>query len=211
MAKAINKTKIVHSIPYYERTVVLNTTPAQLAFESAYRPCAKALQGLSSILPNMVSNKNELDAVYEAVENKLKEGLSEIREEANRIKKIAEDNGIELGKLKYTNSVSVNADLSSPRIDRYLQIIIELDELITLIHTAWFAGFIADDVKSALERRWRRKVISVAAEIKNISNRAFKAYTQKTKQNPSESDSKGTKESDTKEDIKEEEAEAKAA
>jgi len=56
---------------------------------------------------------------------------------------------------------------------------IELDDLICLVHSAWIAGFIADDAKSGLERQWRRKAVGVAAEIKNITNRAFRAHEKK--------------------------------
>jgi len=75
--------------------------------------------------------------------------------------------------------VTADAKLTCHKAGQYLQIITELDELICLVHSAWFAGFIADDVKSSMERKWRRKAIGVAAEIKNITNRAFKAHNNK--------------------------------
>lgn len=171
--------KIEFSNPYIQRVVLLNTTPAQLVFDTAFNECATSMRNLSAVLPNLIKDQTEMMAVNGAVEHLLNTALAELRNETARIKKIADDNGIEMGKLHYTNAVSVDANLTSPKIGQYLQIVIEMDELICLVHSAWFAGFITDDVKSSMERKWRRKAVGVAAQIKSITNRAFKAYNSK--------------------------------
>lgn len=174
------KRKIEFSNPFIQKTVSLNTTPAQLAFDTAFDDCAVSMRNLSAVLPTIVKNQSDMMAVNGAVDHLINNALAELRKEAAQIKKIADDNGIEMGKLSYTNAVSVDAKLTCHKAGQYLQIITELDELICLVHSAWFAGFIQDDVKSSMERKWRRKAIGVAAEIKNITNRAFKAHNSKT-------------------------------
>lgn len=171
--------KVNFSNPYVLKAVTLSTTPAQLAFDKAFDECAEAMRNLSSVLPVLVKNPSEMMAVNGAVDHLINNVLAELRKESAQIKKIADDNGIEMGKLKYTNMNQKSAKLTCNKAGQYLQVITELDELICLVHSAWFAGFIADDAKSSMERNWRRKVISVAADIKNITNRAFQAHNNK--------------------------------
>ncbi|TNC96497.1 MAG: hypothetical protein FD121_1112 [Gallionellaceae bacterium] len=173
------KRKVEFSNPYVLKVVPLSTTPAQLVYETAFDECAVSMRNLSSVLPTLVKNPSEMMAVNGAVDHLINNALAELRKEAAQIQKIADDNGIEMGKLNYTNVVQASAKLTCHKAGQYLQIITELDELICLVHSAWFAGFIADDAKSSMERKWRRKAIGVAAEIKNITNRAFKAHNNK--------------------------------
>ncbi|GAB5604896.1 hypothetical protein [Sideroxyarcus sp. TK5] len=173
------KRKIEFSNPYIQKTISLNTTPAQLAFDTAFDECAVSMRNLSAVLPTIIKNQSDMMAVNGAVDHLINKALAELRKVAAQIKKIADDNGIEMGRLSYTNAATVEAKLTCHKAGQYLQIITELDELICLVHSAWFAGFIADDVKSSMERKWRRKAIGVAAEIKSITNRAFKAHNNK--------------------------------
>jgi len=173
------KRKVEFSNPYVLKAVPLSTTPAQLVYETAFDECAVSMRNLSSVLPTLVKDHSDMMAVNGAVDHLINNALAELRKEAAQIKKIADDNGIEMGKLNYTNVVHASAKLTCHKAGQYLQIITELDELICLVHSAWFAGFIADDAKSSMERKWRRKAIGVAAEIKNITNRAFKAHNNK--------------------------------
>ncbi len=173
------KRRVEFSNPFILKTVLLSTTPAQLVYDTAFDECAVSMRNLSSVLPTLVKNQSDMMAVNGAVDHLINNALADIRKENARIKKIADDNGIEMGKLNYTNTVQVQAKLTCNKAGQYLQIIFEIDELICLVHSAWFAGFIADDAKSSLERLWRRKSIGVAAEIKNITNRAFRAHEKK--------------------------------
>ena len=172
--------KVKFSNPFMVREVTILTTPAQLVYQTSFDDCAASMRNLSSALPTLVKNPSEMMSVNGAVDQLIKNALAELRKEAARIKKIAEDNGIEIGKMNYTNAARLQAKLTCGKAGQYLQIISELDELICLVHSAWFAGFVADDAKSSLERQWRRKMIGVAAEIKNITNRAFKANAKQT-------------------------------
>lgn len=163
------------SNPFLVQEVRFNSSPAQSAFKSGYGDCDIALRGISAALPVIVKNENEIMAVSGAVDHLINGVFAEIRAEAARIKKISEDNGIELGMVNYTNALSFEVQITSSKSGQYLQMIRELDNLIGLLHAAWLAGFISDDQKAKLERQWRRKVLSVSSEIKEISIRAFRA------------------------------------
>jgi hypothetical protein len=173
--KATTKRKTDFSNPYVLKLVKLSTTPAQMVYEITFDECSGALRNLSSVLPTLLKNQTEMMTVNGVVDHLINNLLADLRKESARIKKIAEDNGIEIGKLHYTSVQEIQAKLTCNKAGQFLTVISELDDLICLVHSAWFAGFIADDVKSSLERQWRRKAVGVAAEIKNITNRAFRA------------------------------------
>lgn len=163
------------SNPFLVQEVRFNSTPAQSAFKVGYDDCDIALRGIGAALPVIIKNESEIAVINGSVEHLINSAFAEIRAESARIKKIAEDNGIELGKVGYTSALTFEVKVTSSKSGQYLQMLRELDSLIGLLHASWLAGFISDDQKAKMERQWRRKVLAVAAEIKNISIRAFRA------------------------------------
>ncbi len=179
--KAADKRKpLIFSNPFFMQDVKVSSTPAQAVFSEGFERCDTALRSLSVVLPVVLKSESEIMSVNGAVEHILNGAFRELRNEQARITKIAEDNGIEIGKLGYTNVVSFQAKISCGKAGQYLQLIRELDKLVESIHATWLIGFIADDAKSALERQWRRKAMSVVIEIETIAKRAFEA-AQKSK------------------------------
>ena len=76
------KRKIEFSNPYIQKTVSLNTTPAQLAFDTAFDECAVSMRNLSAVLPTIVKNQNDMMAVNGAVDHLINKALAELRKEA---------------------------------------------------------------------------------------------------------------------------------
>lgn len=174
--KAADKRKpLVFSNPFFVQDVKVSSTPAQAVFSDGFERCDAALRSLSVVLPAVLKSESEIMAVNGAIEHILNGAFRELRNEQARITKIADDNGIEIGKLGYTNVVSFEAKISCGKAGQYLQFIRELDKLVESIHATWLIGFIADDAKAALERQWRRKAMSVVSEIETIAKRAFEA------------------------------------
>jgi hypothetical protein len=169
------KRSVSFSNPFNVREVIFYTTPAQLVYETSFDACADSMRSLSAVLPSVAKNTGEMMAVNGAVDHLTNSAMAEIRKEVARIKKIAEDNGIQIERLSYSNSMRYPAKLTCSKASVYLQMILELDELMCLVHSAWFAGFIADDAKASLERQWRRKISGVSAEVQAIAARAFRA------------------------------------
>lgn len=169
------------SDPFLIQEVKINSSPAQTAFADGFERCDTALRGLSVVLPAVLKNEKEIKTVNDAVDHLLTSALNEIRGEQSRLQKIAEDNGIDGGQLNYTNIAKYQAKITCNKSGLYLQLVRELDKLIELVHALWLLGLIFNDARSALERQWRRKVLSVAAGVETIANRAFTA-AQKLKQ-----------------------------
>jgi hypothetical protein len=171
------------SNPFLTQDVKIHSSPAQAVFKNGYEKCDSALRSLSVVLPAVLKNDNEIMTVNGAVDHLINNAFANLRNESARLKKIAEDNGIEIGRVNYTNVTTYQAKITCNKSCQYLQMIRELDRLMELVHSTWLAGFIADDAKGALERQWRRKTLGVSAEISAILVRAFSA-AQKLKHDP---------------------------
>ncbi|RFC33902.1 MAG: hypothetical protein DID90_2727554935 [Candidatus Nitrotoga sp. LAW] len=163
------------SNPFLTQEVKIHSSPAQAVFENGYDKCDSALHSLSVVLPAVLKSDNEIMTVNGAVDHLINNAFANLRNESARLKKIAEDNGIEIGRVNYTNITTYQAKITCNKSGQYLQMIRELDRLMELVHSTWLAGFIADDAKGALERQWRRKTLGVSAEISAILARAFSA------------------------------------
>ena len=163
------------SNPFLTQDVKIHSSPAQAVFENGYEKCDSALHSLSVVLPAVLKNDHEIMTVNSAVDHLINNAIANLRNESARLKKIAEDNGIEIGRVNYTNVTTYQAKITCNKSGQYLQMIRELDRLMELVHSTWLAGFIADDAKGALERQWRRKTLGVSAEISAILARAFSA------------------------------------
>src|SRR3989339_326246 len=153
----------------------IHSSPAQAVFENGYEKCDSALRSLSVVLPAVLKSDNEVMTANGAVDHLINNAFANLRNESARLKKIAEDNGIEIGRVNYTNVTAYQAKITCNKSGQYLQMIRELDRLMELVHSTWLAGFIADDAKGALERQWRRKTLGGSAEITAILARAFSA------------------------------------
>ena len=164
---------VAFSNPFVAREVELDTTPAQLVYEQSFVECDAAMRKLSALMPIFIQNQSDAMVVNGVVNHLTNTVMAEIRAEVARINRVAEDNGIGIERLGYSNSMRYAAQLTCSKASVYLQIILNLDELVCLVHAAWFAGFIADEEKLALENKWRKKVFAVSSEIKTISDRAF--------------------------------------
>lgn len=163
------------SNPFLTQEVKIHSSPAQAVFENGFEKCDSALRSLSVVLPAVLKSDNEILTVNGAVDHLINNAFVNLRNESARLKKIAEDNGIEIGRVNYTNVTAYQAKITCNKSGQYLQMIRELDRLMELVHSTWLAGFIADDAKGALERQWRRKTLGVSAEISAILARAFSA------------------------------------
>jgi hypothetical protein len=180
------------SNPFLTQEVKIHSSPAQTVFENGYEKCDSALHSLSVVLPAVLKSDNEIMTVNGAVDHLINNAFANLRNESARLKKIAEDNGIEIGRVNYTNVTTYQAKITCNKSGQYLQMIRELDRLIELVHSTWLAGFIADDAKGALERQWRRKTLGVSAEISAILARAFSAAQKLKHDAQAESDQAAT-------------------
>ena len=192
MTRAPKRKSDEFSNPFLTQEVKIHSSPAQAVFENGFDKCDSALHSLSVVLPAVLKNDHEIMTVNSAVDHLINNAIANLRNESARLKKIAEDNGIEIGRVNYTNVTTYQAKITCNKSGQYLQMIRELDRLMELVHSTWLAGFIADDAKGALERQWRRKTMGISAEISAILARAFSAAQKLKHDAQAESDQAAT-------------------
>lgn len=161
------------SHPYITKEVLLSTTPAQSIFQNAFNDCAGWLGTLTLLLPIAVINEADKKFVNAVLDRQINGGIAAIRAEVARIKAIAEDNGVAVEAIGYSNALLQPAKITCGKAGQFLQLISEFDKLVSNIHWAWFAGFISDGEKAALELDWRKKILRISREIQSISSMTF--------------------------------------
>lgn len=90
-----------------------------------------------------------------------------------------ENPGVMDGLRGYTNSRTVEIQITSPRSIRFLAIIREFDQLIAAMDTLWLACII-DDTHYAVEAyQWKRRILRLAGQIRTLATRAILAARKK--------------------------------
>jgi hypothetical protein len=114
-----------------------------------------------TVVLRFIGTEEQAQAVETMVDDLLNKTLDEIRQEIARMKELSEANGCET-MIGYTNSRTVEIQITSPRSIRFLAIIREFDQLIAAMDTLWLACII-DDTHYAVEAyQWKRKILRLA-------------------------------------------------
>ncbi|MDO8293980.1 MAG: hypothetical protein Q7T29_14130 [Gallionella sp.] len=169
--------RLSNSRPFITQKAVLNSLHAQQIFERGYDMCANGLFSLTVVL-RFIGTEEQAQAVETMVDDLLNKALDEIRQEIARMKELSESNGCET-MISYTNSRTVEIQITSPRSIRFLAIIREFDQLIAAMDTLWLACLI-DDTHYAIEAyQWKRRILRVAGQIRSLATRAILAARKK--------------------------------
>ncbi|MBK8759119.1 MAG: hypothetical protein IPM03_01475 [Sulfuritalea sp.] len=169
--------RLSNSRPFITQKAVLNSLHAQQIFERGYDMCANGLFSLTVVL-RFIGTEEQAQAVETMVDDLLNKALDEIRQEIARMKELGESNGCET-MISYTNSRTVEIQITSPRSIRFLAIIREFDQLIAAMDTLWLACII-DDTHYAVEAyQWKRRILRLAGQIRTLATRAILAARKK--------------------------------
>ncbi|WP_424191371.1 hypothetical protein ACMYR3_08830 [Ampullimonas aquatilis] len=169
--------RLSNSRPFITQKAVLNSLHAQQIFERGYDMCANGLFSLTVVL-RFIGTEEQAQAVETMVDDLLNKALDEIRQEIARMKELSESNGCET-MISYTNSRTVEIQITSPRSIRFLAIIREFDQLIAAMDTLWLACII-DDTHYAVEAyQWKRRILRLAGQIRTLATRAILAARKK--------------------------------
>ena len=169
--------RLSNSRPFITQKAVLNSLHAQQIFERGYDMCANGLFSLTVVL-RFIGTEGQAQAVETMVDDLLNKALDEIRQEIARMKELSESNGCET-MISYTNSRTIEIQITSPRSIRFLAIIREFDQLIAAMDTLWLACLI-DDTHYAIEAyQWKRRILRVAGQIRTLATRAILAARKK--------------------------------
>lgn len=166
-----------NSRPFLTQKALLNSLHAQQIFERGYEMCANALFSLSVVLRFIGTEEQaqEVDAMVDAL---IDQALDGIQKESARLKEIAESNGIETT-IGYTSAKTVDVQITSPRSIKYLAIIREFDGMMANMDALWLSCVITDTQYARGVYEWKRRILRLAGQIRQIATRAVLAARRK--------------------------------
>ncbi len=166
-----------NSRPFLTQKALLNSLHAQQIFDRGYEMCANALFSLSVVLRFIGTEEQaqEVDAMVDALIN---HALEDIHKESLRLKEIAESNGIETT-IGYTSAKAVDVQITSPRSIKFLAIIREFDSMMANMDALWLSCVITDTQYARGVYEWKRRILRLAGQIRQIATRAVLAARRK--------------------------------
>jgi hypothetical protein len=166
-----------NSRPFLTQKVVLSSLHAQQVFDRGYEMCANALFSLSVVL-RFIGSEAQAQEVDALVDGLIDQGLGDLRQESRRLREVAESNGIE-NAIGYTSAKTVEVQITSPRAIRYLAIIGEFDGMLALMDALWLSSVVTDSQYARGVYEWKRRILRLAGQIRQIASRAVLAARRK--------------------------------
>ncbi|MCZ2150000.1 MAG: hypothetical protein LC126_19750, partial [Bryobacterales bacterium] len=96
------------SHPYFTQKIKLHSFHAQQAFDRGFELCANAIFSLSVVL-RIIGTDEQAHEVEGLVDERLNKMFEDMRNEASRLDKMAEANGIEFKGIDYSHPKEVEA------------------------------------------------------------------------------------------------------
>ena len=143
---------------------MLNSLHAQQVFDRGYQTCANALFSLSVVL-RFIGTEAQAEKVDALVDNLIDQSLEEIRGESRRLKELADSNGIETT-IGYTSAKTIDVQITSPGAIRYLDALL----LSCVVTDSQYARGVYE---------WKRRVLRLAGQIRQMPTRAVLAARRK--------------------------------
>jgi hypothetical protein len=165
------------SRPSVKRKVTLNSRHAQQTFKRAFETASRAFYSLDVIL-RIIGTEENAREVETVVEKLLTEVATELTNEAGRMDRLLEDNGI-VGEVNYNNPVVVEVEITTPNAHRFLGMIQEMDRLIARIELLWLSQALNNAQHSNGAYMWQRRLIRTAGKLRDIAQRAVAAAKRK--------------------------------
>lgn len=176
-----------NSRPYVVQEIPLQSFHAQQIFRRGFDVYTQSIYSLSVVL-RAIADENQVREMEGLIDDKLNKAQDDIRNEMARLEKVAENNGITLEKVNYSQPTAVEAKISSHRSARYANIIREFDALIAKLDALWLSGMIPDNEYSRILYEWKRRIIKMASHTSGIVRQAMISAGKKTRRENSDDD-----------------------
>jgi len=173
--------KTAGSRPYMSQKLPLQSFHAQQTFKRGFDVYTESIYSLSVVL-RAFADEYQVREMEGLIDEKLSKAQADIRNEIVRLDKIAENNGITLESVSYSQPVIVEAKISSHRSARYANIIREFDNLITKLDAVWLSGLVPDSDYSRVTYEWKRRILRIATHVRGIVRQAMIESRKKAQQ-----------------------------
>jgi len=192
------------SRPESTAKIELHTIQAQRVFDRNFSIINAHLYQIL-VMPMVYQQEDVAETALKEVQGKLGKIAEDMKGEIERIEKLKSDNGITLP-INYSNPKVLEATITTPSAFTFLQMVIELDNLIKGLDMLWMGGVIDDKQKSEAAYQWQRRLIKFAGQIRQLEGLIRKGLKKKLEDNKATTKTSTTKAEPAKEKEKEKEA-----
>lgn len=151
----------------------LGSHQAQRSYERSWDHTSRALYLITVVLRAIASDE-QARQVETLIDAQLDELQKHYADEIARLEKQCEDSGIE-PVIHFTKPRVLDVQISTPRANRYLGLLSQLDRVIGLISLLWLSGVRGDSQYSAECYLWRQRLLRVSNRIRETANQAVAA------------------------------------
>lgn len=161
------------SRPVILRSTTLRSYQAQHTFRRSWEGTSRSFYLLTVVL-RAIANDDEAREVEGVVDAQITEMQDRLTAETARLERICEDSGIDPAP-SFTKPQNIDVEISSPRANRYLGLINQMDRVVGLISLLWLSGVRNDSQYSAECYLWQRGMLRLSNRVREIANRALAA------------------------------------
>lgn len=170
VAGRVSKITSNHSRAMLSRKVVIHSLQAQRVVWRNFEKLRHSLFSIAVYLPISHSEDEvkQIDNYIDTEFDKVQTELNTSREQMSKILK--EDLGVE-NFVEFSNPMELEIKLDTPRINRFLQLVLMLDELMRMVETMWLCTQITQTERSRQVFTWQQRLIKLSARIIGMEQR----------------------------------------
>jgi hypothetical protein len=167
--------------PVFEMELPLKTEPASKVFENTFEPAQNTFFMLQVILPKTSLKDNSvLESVMEYVEGKFTELETEMTQTTDRLLVLKQDANARTAR-QYFHAEMLTVQVMTPLFERFMALIVRMDELMQLVDSLWFARRLNDKQRAEVINQWRNRLVKFNREVFLLKERA-RSYAEKLRE-----------------------------
>jgi hypothetical protein len=163
----------VISRPVFERTIKINSEQANRVIRKSYDRLIKSLYAIDVIL-RIVGDELAIDEVEGIVSTMIGDCAQQLQQEKARLDKLYTENGLTETPI-YTNPTDFKAQITSPQVAQFLELIKLLDQLMMVMDTLWLCQILSSKHCAEAHYHWQQRLQRLASRIVTIEQRAHRA------------------------------------
>lgn len=172
LMKQVDGDRKAKSAPIIKQKVNLSTLAAQKVMTRSFEKLAESLFQVSVIL-RAVGEREHVDEAEELLNSRFEQAATDITAKIEQMKSLAEQHGINLSP-DYTNQVTYEVEINTPHLARFLGLVTQMDELVSMIDSLWLHSILDDRQASNARFEWSRRMINVAGRIIGMARKVRK-------------------------------------
>lgn len=151
------------------RNITLHSLQAQRVVYRNFDKLRQTLFSISVILPQTHSEE-EVKTIDAYIDSAFDQVMKELEKSQDQMKKVLDDMGV-AEVIEFSNPMLLSIKLDTPRISRFLGLIMLLDDLIRTVETMWLCGQFTQDQRTQSTSQWQRRLLKLSARIIGMEQR----------------------------------------